>query len=91
MPQQLAMKMNKDNLAELFEHMPKWAIGQLAYDILYVSARGETCYLIREQGRHPYREGVRRHIMKGSDLRILFRYDPDTVLSAMWFPIYPRT
>jgi hypothetical protein len=90
--QLVAMKIDRGNLERLFNSWPSMrGVSEFVYQLVYVSARGETVYLIAENGKNPFTgQNLRGRILVGSDLRRLYTYGAPA-LGTFWFPIYRRT
>lgn len=93
MGQQLvAMKIDRDNLEKLFTEWPYIkGMSEFVYQLVYVSSRGETVYLLSKNGSNPFSEiDLRSRIITGSVLRERYTYGTPGH-GMFWFPVYSRT
>ena len=93
MDDMFAMKLSEANLATTFAAIPHYLdIGRFAFALMHMNAKGETCYLIRKHGADPFEPPIHNRLVRGSDLRYRFTYEPaGDGTTTPWFPIHPRT
>jgi hypothetical protein len=86
------MKIDRANLERLTGEWPGMrGIADFMYQLLYTNPRGESAYLISENGGNPFHNiSKEKRIITGSVLREQYTYGA-LPGGMFWFPIYRRT
>ena len=90
--QLVAMKIDRENLERLFTEWPYIkGMSEFVYQLVYVSSRGETVYLLSTNGNNPFSgSDLKSRIITGSVLRQQYTYGTPAH-GMFWFPVYRRT